>query len=351
MRGIFSTSLLVLGILHTHSFTLIPQRSFVSSLHAKTKTLDPEIATIQILMSDTGGGHRASANALRDAFDKLHPGRISVDIVDIYTDYGPFWPYNDYVRMYKLLAKYSWSWGILYHFGATPIGMFLNRVLLETFCTESFTKCLERPSATGQRADMVVSVHPLCQDVPLKILETLENGSRTTPFCTVVTDLGSAHPTWFHPDVDQCFVPSKALYQAAQDRGLLDKQIVQHGLPIRQGFWNAQASSKSALGLDEKLPTVLVVGGGDGMGGLVDIATQLGQTLKDCQLVVVCGSNAQAKEDLQSVNFQVPVSIQGFVNNMDEYMRTSDVLVTKAGPGTIAEASICGLPCMMFSFL
>ena len=28
-----------------------------------------------------------------------------------------------------------------------------------------------------------------------------------------------------------------------------------------------------------------------------------------------------------------------------------DILVTKAGPGTIAEASICGLPCILSSFL
>lgn len=53
---------------------------------------------------------------------------------------------------------------------------------------------------------MVVSVHPLCQDIPLKILSYLDsNGqtrdakARTTPFATVVTDLGGAHPTWFNP--------------------------------------------------------------------------------------------------------------------------------------------------------
>ena len=36
---------------------------------------------------------------------------------------------------------------------------------------------------------------------------------------------------------------------------------------------------------------------------------------------------------------------------MDEYMHASDIVVTKAGPGTIAEASICGLPCILSSFL
>ncbi|MGK3742117.1 MAG: hypothetical protein ACI8RD_005999 [Bacillariaceae sp.] len=51
-----------------------------------TKT---DIYTIQILMSDTGGGHRASANALENALQLLYPSKFDIDIVDIYTNYGP----------------------------------------------------------------------------------------------------------------------------------------------------------------------------------------------------------------------------------------------------------------------
>lgn len=95
------------------------------------------------------------------------------------------------------------------------------------------------------------------------------------------------------------------------------------------------------------------------MGGIVDIAKNLGSKLGQgreeavSQLVVVCGKNEQAKQVLETVPWGagVNVHVKGFVNNMDEWMKASDVLVTKAGPGTIAEASICGLPCMMFSFL
>lgn len=193
----------------TQAFSVKPPRSRLRvqsvRLAASTPTAE-DVCTIQILMSDTGGGHRASANALRDAFDILHPGKFQVDIVDIYTDYGPFWPYNDYVAMYKLMAAYSFLWEGFYYFGASDFGLCLNEILLETFCFDAFKECLNRPSGTtSKRADMVVSVHPLCQDLPLKILADLDsNGktrapqARTTPFCTVVTDLGGAHPTWFN---------------------------------------------------------------------------------------------------------------------------------------------------------
>ena len=168
--------------------------------------------------------------------------------------------------------------------------------------------------------------------------------------------------------VDKCFVPSDALYQCARDRQVSPDQIVQYGLPIRRGFWastmNQQTTDsktlRTELGLDPDLPTVLVVGGGDGMGGIVDIARSLGSKLGESsssdaqyQMVVVCGNNQKAKEALQKDRWGagVEVQVQGFVNNMDEFMRASDTLVTKAGPGTIAEASICGLPCMLFSYL
>lgn len=95
------------------------------------------------------------------------------------------------------------------------------------------------------------------------------------------------------------------------------------------------------------------------MGGIVDIASALGTSLGErsetpaYQMVVVCGSNEEAKKKLscQGWGQGVKVLVQGFVNNMDEWMNASDALVTKAGPGTIAEASICGLPCMLFAYL
>ena len=90
-----------------------------------------EKGTIQILMSDTGGGHRASANALRDAFDELYPGQIEVDIVDIVTDYGSFFPINAFVTLYKIMAEYPILWEITYKSGATPFGLWFNELVLE----------------------------------------------------------------------------------------------------------------------------------------------------------------------------------------------------------------------------
>ena len=174
-----------------------------------TECFSPAFVVFSLLLTSCAsnscyeGGHRASANALRDAFDILYPGKIECDIVDLYTDYGNKWPYTDYPALYKIAAKYSFLWAAFYEFGCTPFGLWLNEFLQGIVCFDSFRECLNRPSgSTSKRADMVLSVHPLCQDIPLKALADLDtNGAskkptdKKTPFVTVVTDLGGVSLT------------------------------------------------------------------------------------------------------------------------------------------------------------
>ena len=95
-------------------------------------------------------------------------------------------------------------------------------------------------------------MHPLTQHVPLYVLARLdEKRRRQVPFATVVTDLGSAHRTWFDKRVDACFVPSDAVRQLAGRCGLRcgarGAQVRQYGLPVRPAFWTAAAERKQRL--------------------------------------------------------------------------------------------------------
>ena len=132
------------------------------------------------------------------------------------------------------------------------------------------------------------------------------------------------------------------------------------GLPIRPAFWKfskPKSSLKKKLGIEPKSKTVLLMGGGDGVGGLSTIATEIAKKLQNSkfvsQIVVICGHNQQLQKQLREHKWpqMVRTRVEGFVNNVDEYMGASDCLVTKAGPGTIAEAMTRGLPLILSSFL
>jgi len=313
---------------------------------------------VLMLISDTGGGHRASAHALEAAM--LKEMDMEVKVVDVWTEYGRF-PWNKMAAGYPFCCKYPAIWKAMYY---TTIGLEApTDILWRLQCGSGFKRCIG-----GYDPDMVVSLHPLCQNLPLKVMDTIakEKGlpGRTAPFATVCTDLGSAHPSWFDKRVDLCFVASEAVRKVAGRRGLSGSKVRMHGLPVRKAFWraseqNAQAtpSQMEQLGLKPNLKTVLVVGGGDGVGSLEKIVEQTASRLaKDCpgaaQVVAVCGKNKVVKKQLEARSWPgVHVEVRGFCSGISDYMEAADVLVTKAGPGTIAEAAIRGLPTMLSSHL
>ena len=177
------------------------------------------------------------------------------------------------------------------------------------------------------------------------------SGRPAPPFATVVTDLTSCHPTWFHRGVDRCFVPTEEVAALARRVGLTNAQIVQHGLPIRPAFaapLPPRPALRQKLGLQPQGSVVLLMGGGEGMGLLEPTALALAEALPPtAQVVVVCGRNAALAARLAARQWPCRLVAKGFVSNIDEWMGVSDVVITKAGPGTIAEALIRGVPLLL----
>lgn len=317
---------------------------------------------VLILMSDTGGGHRASAQALDQALNETFPGKIDVDILDIWTKHAT-WPFNGFVPAYKFLANNPFLWRLSYAYAHFPPTRFATEVVSDFTSRSRFRRAMQESDP-----DMVVSVHPLCQHIPLPIVKEMNEKRNADKlpisFVTVVTDLGGAHDTWFDRGVDFCFVPSTAVKNIAQRCGLQAEQIVKHGLPVRPAFWRKAAPKeqlRDKLRLMKDRKTVLLMGGGDGVGGLGQIAEMVGERLgelkelrgEETQMVVICGNNKRVREELESRTWprSVHVSVKGFCHNVDEFMGAADCLVTKAGPGTIAEAMTRGLPIVLSSFL
>ena len=177
------------------------------------------------------------------------------------------------------------------------------------------------------------------------------SGRPAPPFATVVTDLTSCHPTWFHRGVDRCFVPTEEVAALARRAGLTDAQIVKHGLPIRPAFaapLPPRPALRQKLGLAPQGSVVLLMGGGEGMGLLEPTALALAEALPpSSQIVVVCGRNAALASRLSARTWRCRMVVKGFVSDIDEWMGASDVVITKAGPGTIAEALIRGVPLLL----
>ncbi len=87
------------------------------------------------------------------------------------------------------------------------------------------------------------------------------------------------------------------------------------------------------------------------MGPLDRTARLIADTCYSASLVVIAGRNQALRERLEAHNWPIPTFIYGFVHEMPDFMRAADILVSKAGPGTISEALIAGLPMVLYSRL
>ncbi|MBK8046415.1 MAG: hypothetical protein IPK16_04345 [Anaerolineales bacterium] len=313
----------------------------------------PQTAPVRILclMSDTGGGHRASAQALKAGFAELYGDRFQVDIIDLITDYLP-WPLNQIPKMYPFLSNdVPWMYSALY--SSQSSGSWGNWLAING---SRMAKNSVRKAFLQHQPDLIISVHPLLQLVSMWVMDEMPH---RIPFVTVVTDLTTAHPLWFNPGVDACYVASEEAYRFALSRGLRKDQLHLFGLPIRPAFARPALSKvelRAKLKMDPALPAVLLIGGGEGIGPVEEIAAQITQQLSASgkatgQLVVVAGRNKTMQERLAARAWPIPALINGFVDNMPDWMAACDCIVTKAGPGTMAEALISGLPIILSGFI
>jgi 1,2-diacylglycerol 3-beta-galactosyltransferase len=85
------------------------------------------------------------------------------------------------------------------------------------------------------------------------------------------------------------------------------------------------------------------------MGPLIATALAIDAAHLPAALVVVTGRNQRARQQLENHTWHIPHRLYGFTGQMPEMMQAADILVTKAGPGTISEAFIAGLPLVLFS--
>lgn len=292
---------------------------------------------------NTGGGHRSTAQAAAEALQDLYGDRVRVDLVDATGEYFS-WPASELDTAYRHLVRLrAWPWAVLYRLtdGARRAAL-LRRGWL------SLTSRSVRELLDDHPADVVVCCHPLLK---ASTAEAVTASGQDTRLITLVTDLAAAHAWWFVPRGDRYLVATEAARERATAYGIPAECVQISGLPVKRCFLCGPQRrprwARRELGLMEGVPLVLVVGGANGMGPLMELVTAVVSTGVRAQLAVVTGSNTRAREMLSSRTWSLPVYVEGFAANLHEWMRAADILVTKAGPSTLSEALVMGLPMVL----
>jgi 1,2-diacylglycerol 3-beta-galactosyltransferase len=294
-----------------------------------------------LLFSDTGGGHRSAAHAVAQALRDLHDGQAQIELVDALADYAP-WPLNHLGGIYPYMVRLrGWPWAAGYHLSDGP-----RRIALLTRACWPWVRPALLRLLHDHPADVILSCHPVLNHLTLRTLTQTQ-----ATLITLVTDLVTAHAFWFAPQVNHCLVPTRESRQRALARGLSAERILVTGLPVHPRFVATAREDPLAvrrrLGLESNLPVVLLVGGSEGMGPVRRLCRAVADSGVRAQLVVVTGRNERLRARLSAETWPLPVRTEGFVDNMHEWMRAASLLVTKAGPSTVSESLVMGLPMVL----
>ena len=301
------------------------------------------------LISDTGGGHRSASNAICAALDEItEPNRFEHRIDDVAAHCS--FPLTQLGWGYSAALRYAPPvYGALYY--ATN-GRRRYKALVR-FCEPLYRERL-RDLFIAYRPDVIVSVHPLLNHAALRA--RADAHLHHIPIITVITDLGKVHESWLTPEADAVVVPAREVYERALSRGVQPSRLRMLGQPIHPKFDDVvgtPAQLRRQLGLPEGRFITLLMAGGEGGGKLLQAAMGIARARLPMHLVVVCGRNETLREKLADLAqaLPTPMTVLGFTDKIPELMRCTDLLVTKAGPGTLAEANAAQLPVVVYDYV
>jgi 1,2-diacylglycerol 3-beta-galactosyltransferase len=304
------------------------------------------------LLADTGGGHRGAARAVGEALEEAYPGRFRPVLCDPLAGPGSARLLRWLTGLYgPLIRRVPWAWGALYY-GCDA--RWVMRLLQQTLLALADGPVAGAVAAHEPAA--IVSFHPLTGGAAAR---ASRRHSRDVPVVTVVTDLVTSHAAWRLGRPDRIAVPSAAVLRRGR-RGVpgADRCTVT-GLPVSAGFRGGplapgeRAALRRSLGLDERRFLAVLTGGGEGSGGMAGRAAAILSSSDDIDVVAICGRNRRLRRRLarRAARASGRLKVLGFAENMPDWLRCADVVITKAGPGTIAEAACCGAPLLLTSHL
>lgn len=294
-----------------------------------------------------GAGHTRAAQAIEKAIKNLYPD-ANVKLVDtldyINSVYKKLYN-NTYVALVKHTPK---IWGYLYDR--------FDKDVKEEKLDDKFRQSLENIQAGDFRdflddfsPDVVICTHFL----PMELISRWKKKRKSSlPLYAVVTDF-ALHSFWIVEEVNAYFVANQEIARELQTRGARVTNIYQTGIPVDPIFaaLPLQGEVRDKLGIERDLPTILIMAGGYGIGDLVGLVSSFRDVTTPMQLLIVSGKNEELYQQLNQLSNSLPMphKIYGFVTNVHELMRASDLIISKPGGLSSSESLAANCPMMIIN--
>ncbi len=302
---------------------------------------------ILIIYATAGIGHKKAALAVKEAFDEMASEDAQVSIIDALDYTNAFFKWT-YLKVYLLMVnKLPTFWGFLYYLtdnfffnlfiaGLRRINNWLNSARFVKYLLET-------------RPDVVISTHFFASEV---ISDLKKRGALETRLVTVVTDY-RLHSWWLGDFTDMYVVGGEAAKNDLLRWKVPQGQIKILGIPAEPIFSKKLDRQKilSLASLRDDIFTILVIGGGFGVGPIEEIMKVINRAPYEIQVIAVCGHNDELVKKLSALEERPNIrkKVLGFVDNVYDYMEISDILISKSGGITVSESLAKEIPMIIIS--
>ncbi len=345
---------------------------------------------VLILTASTGGGHNRASKALKEFINKHDPD-TRVDIIDAIEECSSLLNFT-VVKGYKALVNWTPQlFGAMYKSSD-------KQSALSDMVTVIYQQCAKRlqPVIKSYDPDVIISCHPFAGAI-VGYIKTYSEFS--VPLISIVTDF-LPHRAYIAEGIDAYITASdKAKTLLNTQYGVDPDRVYDYGHPVFESFYEGNGRSReevlSELGFDPDKRTVLIMAGSFGVTDILKIYESLVAIDVDYQIIVITGKNKRLYDafeqllkgsgdivtedepefiqslpednilrtiyesgetmiDMISSTFYPttdktkPTKLFFFVDNVDDYMHASDLIVTKPGGLTTSESIACALPMAVF---
>jgi len=301
---------------------------------------------ILFLSVSAGAGHMRAAEALRLTAEASLPD-VETKHLDA-MDYVPSAFRKLYTDFYiTLISSYPTLWGMLYQRSseADPDGpMQKLRRAIERLGTGDLRKAIN-----AFAPDAIVCTHFLPAEM---LMHEVRRERFTVPVWVQVTDF-DLHGMWVIPCMTGFFAASDEIAFRMKANRIEAGRVHTTGIPVMPEFTQPQDRQACAerFGLDPTKQTIMLMGGGAGVGKLDEVAAALMQLEYDFQLIVLAGRNEAALAKLKAYAAEYPGRLFpfGFTNEVALLMACSDLVITKPGGLTTSECLAMGVPMVVYA--
>jgi len=309
-------------------------------------TPSSEQKRVLILTSDAGFGHRRSAESVEKALHKLYGDRVLVEVVNPITD-------TDKALLMKNVEK-NYNTGVKNTPGLYRLGYQLsdNRQvsdMMDGALTFALTSSLKEVIRTF-KPQAILNTNEMFNSAVGSALDQLDTHM---PYFTVVTDFADVHALWFSNEPDVYFLASDWVRVRALENEMKPEKLIVSGIPVDPIYEEPisnKARLRKKLRIEPNLPTFIIVGG-DRVKNVLETVEALEGLEHDFQVVAIAGGNDRLFLDLVKLKTKFPLHVHHFLNDMPEWLRAADVLITKAGGLILSEGLAAGLPILIIHYL